>query len=70
MTRSSAFFNSPTAMPPGAFKTFLAKKDIDRALPRLVVAATLAEAFGYTQIVLTERELGTGLIIEGAANRR
>jgi len=29
----------------------------------------LAEAFGYSQIVLTGRELGTGLIIEAASNR-
>ena len=28
-------------------------KDIDRALPRLVVAAVLTEAFGYSQIELT-----------------
>jgi hypothetical protein len=40
------------------------------SLPRLVVALTLAEAFGYSQIVLTGRELGTGLIIEAALNRR
>jgi len=40
------------------------KPDIDRALPRLVVAATLTEAFGYSALELTARELGTGLIIE------
>ncbi len=38
--------------------------DIDRALPRLVAAASLMDAFGYSQIELTERELGVGLIIE------
>jgi exopolyphosphatase/pppGpp-phosphohydrolase len=40
------------------------KPDMDRALPRLVVAATLTEAFGYSEFALTARELGTGLIIE------
>ena len=39
-------------------------KDIDRALPRLVVAAYLTEEFGYSQLELTARELGAGLIIE------
>ena len=53
-------------MTPEAFEAFKKKKDIDRALPRLVVASTLAEAFGYSEIVLTVRELGTGLIIEAA----
>ena len=59
-----------TAMSRDAFATFLAKRDTDRALPRLVVAVTLGEVFGYPEIVLTERELGTGLIIEGASNRQ
>jgi exopolyphosphatase/pppGpp-phosphohydrolase len=54
------------AMRGNAFLEFKKKKDIDRALPRLVVAATLTEAFGYSEIRLTERELGTGLIIEAA----
>lgn len=49
---------------PGDFQSLKAKKDIDRALPRLVVAAVLAEAFGYSQIELTNRQLGAGLIIE------
>jgi exopolyphosphatase/pppGpp-phosphohydrolase len=56
-----------------AFKTLKNKKDIDRALPRLVVAVSLMEAFGYTRLELTERELGAGLIIEAgleAANPR
>jgi hypothetical protein len=44
---------------------FLKKtNEIDRALPRLVVAATLVEAFGYSGLQLTERELGSGLVIE------
>jgi len=58
-----------SSLTPDAFDAFKKKKDIDRALPRLVVAVTLAEAFGYSQIVLTGRELGTGLIIEAASNR-
>jgi hypothetical protein len=40
------------------------KKDIDRALPRLVVAAILTEELGYSRLELTETELGSGLIIE------
>ena len=48
----------------GAFEVLKKRKDIDRALPRLVVAATLTEQFGYSRLELTERELGTGLIIE------
>lgn len=47
-----------------AFAALARTKHIDRALPRLVVAATLAERFGYDGIELTARELGTGLIIE------
>jgi exopolyphosphatase/pppGpp-phosphohydrolase len=53
-----------TAMSPAAFRELKARKDIDRALPRLVAAVTLMEAFGYSEMVLTERELGAGLIIE------
>jgi exopolyphosphatase/guanosine-5'-triphosphate,3'-diphosphate pyrophosphatase len=45
------------------------KRDIDRALPRLVVAATLTEAFGYSALELTARELGSGLIIEAGIAR-
>jgi exopolyphosphatase/pppGpp-phosphohydrolase len=59
-----------TSGPAGAFEALKRKKDIDRALPRLVVAATLMEAFGYGEFVLTERELGTGLIIEAGINKR
>ena len=39
-------------------------KDIDRALPRLVVAATMMRLFGYPQVELTARQLGSGLVIE------
>ena len=38
--------------------------DIDRALPRLVVAVDLMEAFGYGELMVTSRQLGAGLIIE------
>ncbi len=47
-----------------AFQTLKTTKDIDRSLPRLVVAVTVMEAFGYAELTLTERELGAGLIIE------
>ena len=46
------------------------KNIIDRALPRLVVAASLTEEFGYSRLELTERELGTVLIIEAGTTRR
>jgi hypothetical protein len=49
---------------PGGFEALKRKQDIDRALPRLVVAVTLMETFGYTEMSLTSRQLGTGLIIE------
>ena len=51
------------------FEALKRKEDIDRALPRLVVAATLAEEFGYAAFELTARELGTGLIIEAGMQR-
>ena len=51
------------------FQALKKKKDIDRALPRLVVAAVLTEAFGYSRIELTGRELGTGLIIEAGRKK-
>jgi hypothetical protein len=51
------------------FQLLKKKKDIDRALPRLVVAASLTEAFGYSQLELTERELGAGLIIEAGTKK-
>ncbi len=49
---------------PEEFESMKRVRDIDRALPRLVVAALLVDTFGYAGIELTERELGTGLIIE------
>ena len=53
-----------------AFAALKKTKDIDRALPRLVAAAYLTEAFGYTRLELTERELGSGLIIEAGMKKR
>jgi hypothetical protein len=58
-----------TTMSTAAFRELKTRNDIDRALPRLVAAATLTEAFGYSEILLTERELGAGLIIEAGINR-
>ena len=58
-----------TAGTPAAFRALKRKPDIDRALPRLVAAATLVEAFGYSQLELTERELGVGLIIEAGLRK-
>ena len=55
---------------PGDFERLKKTKDIDRALPRLVTAAVFAEAFGYSQFELTDRQLGTGLIIEAGLARR
>jgi exopolyphosphatase/pppGpp-phosphohydrolase len=49
---------------PKGFQVLKKTKDIDRALPRLVVAVALMEAFGYQRLELTERELGAGLIVE------
>jgi exopolyphosphatase/pppGpp-phosphohydrolase len=46
------------------FQVLRKRKDFDRALPRLVVAVSLLEEFGYSRLELTDRELGTGLIIE------
>jgi exopolyphosphatase/pppGpp-phosphohydrolase len=51
------------------FEALKKQKDIDRALPRLVVAAALTEEFGYSEIVLTGRELGSGLIIEAGLQK-
>jgi hypothetical protein len=51
------------------FEILKKQKDIDRALPRLVVATTLTEEFGYSEIVLTGRELGSGLIIEAGLKK-
>jgi Ppx/GppA phosphatase family len=52
------------------FQALKQKPDIDRALPRLVVAVVLTEAFGYPGLELTARELGAGLIIEAGTRRR
>jgi exopolyphosphatase/pppGpp-phosphohydrolase len=53
-----------------AFADLKKTADIDRALPRLVAATYLTEAFGYTRLELTERELGSGLIIEAGMKKR
>jgi exopolyphosphatase/guanosine-5'-triphosphate,3'-diphosphate pyrophosphatase len=55
---------------PTGWLALKAKPDIDRALPRLVAAAFLTERFGYSQLELTERELGAGLIIEAGLKGR
>lgn len=57
------------ALPPHEFEALKKLKDIDRALPRLVVAAFMTEEFGYSRLDLTDRELGTGLIIEAGMKR-
>jgi exopolyphosphatase/pppGpp-phosphohydrolase len=59
--------NAIASSGPSGFKTLQQTKDVDRALPRLVAAVTLLEALGYSSIELTERELGSGLIIEAGA---
>jgi hypothetical protein len=51
------------------FDALKKRPDIDRALPRLVVAAFLTELFGYDRLELTARELGTGLIIEAGMKK-
>ncbi len=54
---------------PAEFEQLKRTKDIDRALPRLVVAVALLERYGYSALVLTNRQLGTGLIIEAGLRR-
>ena len=54
---------------PSDFDALKKRTDIDRALPRLVVAAFLTELFGYDRFELTARELGTGLIIEAGMKK-
>ena len=49
--------NKLTAAGPSGLEALQQAKDIDRALPRLVAAVTLVEAFGYSSIELTDREL-------------
>ena len=51
------------------FAALKLRKDIDRALPRLVAAAVLSEMLGYDAMELTDRELGAGLIIEAGRRR-
>jgi hypothetical protein len=51
------------------FSALKQKKGIDTALPRLVVAVFVLEEFGYSQLELTEREVGSGLIIEAGMKR-
>jgi exopolyphosphatase/pppGpp-phosphohydrolase len=46
------------------FSMLKSTEDIDRALPRLVVAVDLMETFGYSELTVTSRQLGVGLIIE------
>ena len=58
-----------TVAKPGKFGALKKTPGIDRALPRLVVAAVLTEAFGYPSLELTERELGSGLIIEAGMKK-
>ncbi len=53
----------------GGFTALKRAENIDRALPRLVVAVTFMESFGYTQLSLTSRQLGAGLIIEAGLRR-
>jgi exopolyphosphatase/pppGpp-phosphohydrolase len=57
------------ASSPSEFDQLKRTKDIDRALPRLVVAVALMEHYGYSDLVLTDRQLGTGLIIEAGLRR-
>jgi exopolyphosphatase/pppGpp-phosphohydrolase len=66
----SAKLRQITSAGQDGFRAVKQIRDIDRALPRLVVAVTLAEAFGYSELAVTERELGTGLIIEAGTPRK
>jgi exopolyphosphatase/pppGpp-phosphohydrolase len=60
--------NAIAQLSAGDFERLKQTEEIDHALPRLVVAEFVTEAFGYPQLELTRRELGSGLIIE--AGRR
>jgi exopolyphosphatase/pppGpp-phosphohydrolase len=55
---------------PSEFARLKAIDDIDRALPRLVVAVDMMEAFGYSEMSVTSRQLGAGLIIEAGLRGR
>jgi exopolyphosphatase/pppGpp-phosphohydrolase len=52
------------AAAPPEFARLKMLDDIDRALPRLVVAVDLMATFGYDELMVTSRQLGAGLIIE------
>ena len=54
---------------PREFAALKNRRNIDRALPRLVTAVALTDAFGYPAIELTTRQLGVGLIIEAGLRR-
>jgi exopolyphosphatase/pppGpp-phosphohydrolase len=58
------------AASPSEFARLKTIEDIDRALPRLVVAVDMMEAFGYGELSVTSRQLGTGLIIEAGLGAR
>ena len=58
------------AASPDEFGRLKTIDDIDRALPRLVVAVDMIEAFGYTEMSVTSRQLGAGLIIEAGLRGR
>jgi len=64
-----AKLSSITTSSTDAFQALKKSKDIDRSLPRLVVALTVMKDFGYSELRLTERELGAGLIIEAGLAR-
>jgi exopolyphosphatase/pppGpp-phosphohydrolase len=55
---------------PSAFAALKTTAEIDRALPRLVAAEFFADAFGYAALELTDRELGSGLIIEAGMKKQ
>jgi exopolyphosphatase/pppGpp-phosphohydrolase len=65
-----ARLNDITSLDADGFARLKQTEDIDRALPRLVAAAFLTDAFGYAQLELTTRELGAGLIIEAGRRGR
>lgn len=52
------------AAAPADFAALKRRADIDRALPRLVVAVEVLEAFDYRELSVTSRQLGAGLIVE------
>jgi exopolyphosphatase/pppGpp-phosphohydrolase len=68
LTELTARLDRITAAP-AEFAALKRTDNIDRALPRLVVAVDLMEAFGYKELSVTSRQLGTGLIIEAGLRR-